>query len=122
MAVSINVLDFDGAQLVLPRDGKAEMTVEINGGNPYVLGGFEFTVAATQAALDTFTGHSGSPEIVSVDEAVASSPSKDGAYQAVWTGTHGEIHLTSTGVEAGAIDLSAATKRPRLRLRVTLKY
>jgi hypothetical protein len=84
--------------------------VSVNGGNPYVPGtGLAVTTASLQALLTTagVVGLTVSA-IARVEDGTAKST--DGAYMASWDGT-GLLHfVTATGIEAGAVDLSAATK------------
>jgi hypothetical protein len=86
-----------------------EAVLRVNGGNPYVPGtGYALTAALLQTALKTFFGHSKEKiKVASITEVWGQGSSENGTYYGVWDGT-GVLHfLNTTGVEAGAIDLSA---------------
>jgi hypothetical protein len=81
--------------------------VSVNGGNPYVPGtGLALTAASLQALLLTFGVVVSVASIARVEDMLRGST--NGTYYCSYDGT-GLLHfLNTTGVEAGAIDLSAA--------------
>jgi hypothetical protein len=70
--------------------------------------GLALTAASLQALLLTFGVVVSVASIARVEDGLAKST--DGSHEASWDGT-GILHLvTATGVEAAAVDLSAAAK------------
>jgi hypothetical protein len=82
--------------------------VSVNGGNPYVPGtGLAVTAASLETLLNTYGVYG--IDVSSIDRVEDMlRGSTNGTYYCSWDGT-GLLHfLNTTGVEAGAIDLSAA--------------
>lgn len=123
MAVTAEVISTSVGKLFNPEVFTGTALLEVLGGNPYVATGIAVTAASLQTLIATYLGHSPEKvEVTSLDKVTGVGFSPDGVYHAVWDGTAVEIWIGSTGAEAGAIDLSAATTKVRAVCEFTIKY
>jgi hypothetical protein len=119
MAMTMAVIQTNVGKLVAEEPPFAIM--EFLGGNPYPAGGLAVTAATLETAINTFLA-TGNVDVTSITNVTGVGASPDGTYYAVWNGTNVEIFLNTTGVEAGAIDLSAATTKVRATVEFVRKY